>query len=99
MTPAPTAPAKPKGEARYIDSREFNRQLGRRLRDLRKRYGWTQQQLAERASMKQHTVSRYESGEFGMSVWQLALFSDVFAITAGSWFVADTTWQQFVRQL
>ena len=81
------------------DSHEFNRTLGKRVRGLRKRYGWTQQQLAERMKMKQHTVSRYEIGEYGLSVWQLAMLSSVFAITIESWFIDDATWQNFVRQL
>lgn len=80
-------------------SHNFNKQLGQRVRDLRKRYEWTQQELAERLAMKQHTVSRYETGEYSLSVWQLAQLSNVFAITLQSWFVDDETWQKFVRQL
>lgn len=80
-------------------SHNFNKQLGQRVRDLRKRYEWTQQELAERLAMKQHTVSRYETGECSLSVWQLAQLSNVFAITLQSWFVDDETWQKFVRQL
>lgn len=80
-------------------SHNFNKQLGKRVRDLRKRYEWTQQELAERLAMKQHTVSRYETGEYSLSVWQLAQLSNVFAITLQSWFVDDETWQKFVRQL
>lgn len=82
-----------------MSAAEFNRTLGSRLSDLRKQYGWTQQQLAEKLNMTQHNVSRYENGEYGLSVYQLAVLSDIFAITTDSWFVGDDKWQNFVRQL
>lgn len=78
---------------------DFDKKLGSRVRDVRKHYGWTQQQLAERVSMTQHNLSRYESGEYSLSAWYLAVLSNIFAITIHSWFCDDTTWQQFVRKL
>lgn len=78
---------------------EFDQKLGSRVRDVRKQYSWTQAQLAQRAAMTQHNLSRYENGEYGLSVYRLVLLSKIFAITVDSWFVDDGTWQNFVREL
>lgn len=78
---------------------QFEQILGRRVRDLRKRYGWTQHELARRLSMTQHNLSRYERAEYGLSVWQLAQLSCIFHITVESWFIDDAAWQMFVEQL
>ena len=42
-------------------AREIRIQFARRLRSLRKRYGWTQEELAERADLAYRHVQRLES--------------------------------------
>ncbi len=42
-------------------AREIRLRFAQHLRDLRKRYGWTQEQLAERADLAYRHVQRLES--------------------------------------
>ena len=40
---------------------EIRKQFAKRLRDLRRQYGWTQEELAERANLAYRHVQRLES--------------------------------------
>ncbi|MDO4439758.1 MAG: helix-turn-helix transcriptional regulator [Eubacteriales bacterium] len=48
----------------YYDLKES----GKRIRNLRKQYGWTQEKLAEKLGIALNTVSRIEIGHRGISV-------------------------------
>jgi transcriptional regulator with XRE-family HTH domain len=78
---------------------EFDKRLGGRIRDVRTRYQWSQRKLAQKMRMSQDNVSRYERGQYALSVSQLVHLSNIFRITIDSWLVDDETWQNFVRQL
>ena len=45
-----------------VISQEAIESIGARLRRLRQWRGWTQAELAERAGLRQHTISMIESG-------------------------------------
>lgn len=48
--------------------RQQRRELGRRLRELRRERDLTQEQLAERAGVDSKTISRAENGHFNIGV-------------------------------
>lgn len=43
-------------------------ELGERIREKRKELGWTQERLAEEASVSLNTISRIEGGQTDMSI-------------------------------
>jgi len=46
-----------------VTERQALKAFGKRVRELRKARGWTQEELAERASLHENYVSRLETGE------------------------------------
>ena len=53
-----------------------------RVRELRKKAGWLQSDLAERLNTKPQTISRYEIEERGLDVETIHKLCDVFGVTA-----------------
>lgn len=82
-----------------LDVIEFDKFLGRRVRDVRLRYEWSQSELAQKMKVTQHTVSRYELGQYSLTARQLAQLSAIFSITLDSWLLGEERWQTFVPQL
>lgn len=82
-----------------LDVVEFDEFLGRRVRDLRLRYEWSQSELAQKMKVTQNTVSRYELGQYSLTARQLAQLSAIFSITLDSWLIGEERWQTFVPRL
>ncbi len=57
------------------------RKFGKRLRQLRKAKGWSQQELASMLEVEQSYVSAIETGVFGPSFIKLARLAEAFGIT------------------
>lgn len=53
-----------------------------RIRELRVKNGWRQQDLAERMHTKQQTVARYESEQLGIDAETICRLCDIFGCTA-----------------
>ncbi len=55
--------------------------LGERIRDLRKKFGYSQQQLANKMHLTQGAISQWENGITVPAADQLSALADVFEIT------------------
>jgi putative transcriptional regulator len=62
------------------------RQFGKRVRELRRDRGWSQQHLASLIDVEQAYVSSIERGEYGPSVRRAALIAEAFEITLSDLF-------------
>lgn len=58
-----------------------NNTIGERIRDLRKGKGWTQAVLAEKISVSDKAVSKWESGGGNPETSQLPILSELFGVT------------------
>lgn len=69
------------------DKTKLNKQIGKRLKDLRKKYNLTQEQFIEKISFKDidvdnnSTYSRYESGKTTIPLHILKGFCDFYGVT------------------
>ena len=65
-------------------------EVGKRLANLRKQYGYTQNSLAERASVSQTHLRRVELGQADITVRHLELLCDAMSISLSDFFVDET---------
>ena len=65
-------------------------EVGKRLANLRKQYGYTQNALAERASVSQTHLRRVELGQADITVRHLELLCDAMSISLSDFFVDET---------
>ena len=65
---------------RVIDSPDI-RELGESVREIRKRLGMSQAQLAEKADLANNTVSRIEGSQINLSVENLFSLADALGVT------------------
>ena len=54
---------------------------GKRLKELRKQAGKTQEQVAEAVGLEPGTISRIERGVKGMSIDSLLMFSEIYGVS------------------
>lgn len=61
------------------NKKEF-REIGSRLRDLRKAHRFSQSQVASRVRKSKQTISHYESGRCEIPITSLIAFSSLFSV-------------------
>lgn len=64
---------------------------GKRLKDLRKQAGKTQEQVAEAVGLEPGTISRIERGAKGMSIDSLLMFSEIYGVSTDYILKGDKT--------
>ena len=62
------------------DDKAFFVELGRRIAQLRKEQGWTQQQLAEQLGIAQQTLAHYEGARLRVPASMLPQLAQLFAV-------------------
>ena len=60
--------------------------LGKRIRELRKNLGWSQEKLGEKAELHPTYIGGIERGERNVSLDNLVKIADAFGITTGELF-------------
>ncbi|WP_168205915.1 helix-turn-helix domain-containing protein [Geobacter sp. FeAm09] len=68
-----------------------NEEIGARLRDLRKRQGLTQEQLAEKIDVTFQQVQQYESGSSRLNADRLQAIAQALSVPVGSFFGEEET--------
>ena len=64
---------------------------GKRLKELRKQAGKTQEQVAEAVGLEPGTISRIERGAKGMSIDSLLMFSEIYGVSTDYILKGDKT--------
>lgn len=70
-----------KGMRKRKKPKTFPEEVGNRIRDLRKREGWTQTEAAARMKISRQRLSHYELGTREASYETLITMSNVYAVT------------------
>ena len=65
---------------KWIDSKAFFVELGKRIAQLRKEQGLTQQQLAEQIGIAQQTLAHYEVARLRVSASMLPQLAQIFSV-------------------
>jgi transcriptional regulator with XRE-family HTH domain len=55
--------------------KDYRLKLGNKIRTVREKSGYSQEQLAEKMDVNRSTISKIENGKFGISVDYLVRFS------------------------
>lgn len=66
-----------------MTKRQVLKAFGKRVRELRRERGWTQEELAEAADLHENYVSRLETGEQEPGLFVILRLSAAFSIGAG----------------
>lgn len=56
---------------------EYREKIGKAIREIREKRGYSQDELAERMNMNTVTISKIEDGKFSFSIDYLSRFSEV----------------------
>ena len=64
---------------------------GKRLKELRKQAGKTQEQVAEAVGLEPGTISQIERGAKGMSIDSLLMFSEIYGVSTDYILKGDET--------
>jgi transcriptional regulator with XRE-family HTH domain len=64
--------------------KEFNAKVGKRVRDLRKRHGHTQEDLAKALGTEARSVSRKEAGANAWPIYELMMVANLYKVPIGS---------------
>ncbi len=78
-----------------MDMESVNALIGKKIRDLRKQYGLTQQELADRAELTKGFISQLERGQVSPSVVSLFDLIECLGTTPGEFF-KETGQEQIV---
>ena len=70
---------------------------GKRLKELRKQAGKTQEQVAEAVGLEPGTISRIERGVKGMSIDSLLMFSEIYGVSTDYILKGDETMTHLMR--
>lgn len=70
-----------KGRRKQKKPKTFPEEVGNRIRELRKREGWTQTEAAARMKISRQRLSHYELGTREASYEILVVLSRVYAVT------------------
>lgn len=70
-----------KGRRKRKKPKAFPEEVGNRIRDLRKREGWTQTEAAAMMKISRQRLSHYELGTREASYETLITMSNVYAVT------------------
>lgn len=57
---------------------KFNKELGKKVKELRITSGWSREQLARKISVSQQQLAKYESGGNRISAFRLLQFAKIF---------------------
>jgi transcriptional regulator with XRE-family HTH domain len=66
-----------------VTERQALKTFGKRVRELRKARGWTQEELAEAADLHENYVSRLETGEQEPGLFVILRLARAFEMSAG----------------
>jgi len=68
-----------------VDRKDFLKEFGIKIRQLRQMNGWTQKQLAEMCGYKSgssnSTINKIETGKSDISISKLIVFSEIFGVS------------------
>ncbi|MBR0087611.1 MAG: helix-turn-helix transcriptional regulator [Lachnospiraceae bacterium] len=78
-----------------MDSEKVTSEIGKKIRDLRKQNGLTQQELADRAELTKGFISQLERGQVSPSVVTLMDLIEILGTTPSDFFM-DTVSEQIV---
>jgi transcriptional regulator with XRE-family HTH domain len=67
-----------------VTERQALKAFGKRVRELRKARGWTQEELAEAADLHENYVSRLETGEQEPGLFVVLRLCRAFKVAPGS---------------
>ena len=65
---------------------ELQRRLGRRIREIRLKKGWTQDVFADKSGFHRAQVGAFERGEMNLTLASLHLLAQTFGVRIGDLF-------------
>lgn len=68
---------------------DINKKIGAKIKELRKSYGLSQIELAEKINLSFQQIQKYEKGITAISVRRLEQIADTFGVRTGSFFEDD----------
>lgn len=71
------------------DMSEINKKIGLKIKRLRKSYGLSQIQLAEKINLSFQQIQKYEKGITAISVFRLQQIADAFGVSTVTFFDKD----------
>lgn len=77
----------------------FIREVGKRIRETRKRKHMTMKQIAEITGLHESTISRYEKGEIAMEIGKLKEIAKALGVDAGYLCGWETDEQEQIKRI
>jgi transcriptional regulator with XRE-family HTH domain len=69
-----------------VQREDLQRQLGKRIRELRRKRGWTQDVFADKSGFHRAQVGAFERGEMNITLASLLLIAQTLKIKVGDLF-------------